>query len=232
MAKYLNFDVAGADTINTSLSSTFDYTAEVQTLKSVDPDVVVYSDNTAALSGLFWEACKKASYKPRAFHPIFGDQIAFQQTTSVADQSGITADVYWDSSFPYEGLWGKSFWAQLQTNAGFTDANWPWLSIGYSCLEIACQAVQVAGTTSKSDVMQALKTMEFTNILGPWKAQNPLSDPFPPSKILGSSTTLDTGTGMSYSRGIPCQIINGNRTMLYPSSLATGSYQYPQPTNW
>ena len=232
MAKYLGFDVLGADTINTSLSSTFDYSTEVQTVKSADPDVIVYSDNTAALSGLFWEACKKASYKPRAYHPIFGDQVAFQQTTSVADQSGITADIEWVSSSNYEGLWGLSFWNDLQTNANFTDVNWPWLSIGYSCLEIACEAVQVAGTTDKSSVSQALKTMQFSNILGPWKAQNPLTQPFSPSQILGSSSTLNPGTNMGLSINTPVQMINGNRVILWPPEFATGTYQYPQPTNW
>lgn len=232
MADYLGFDVIGKDTVNTTLSATYDYSAEVQTLKSADPDVVVYSDSAAFFSGLFWEACKKGNYKPRAYHPIEGDQIAFQQATGVADQSGITADIYWDPSFPYEGLWGKSFWTQLQQNANFTDINWPWLSIGYSCLEIACNAVQVAGTTNKTSVMNALKSMEFIDLLGPWRAQNPLSDPFSPSQVLGSGSSLTTGSGMSLSRGIPVQMINGKRTVLFPSDLATGSYVYPQPTNW
>jgi ABC-type branched-subunit amino acid transport system substrate-binding protein len=232
MAKYLGFDVLGADTVNTTLSSTYDYTSEVQTIKSADPDVVVYSDTASFFSGLFWEACKKANYKPRAYHPIEGHQVAFQQATGVADQSGITADLYWDPSFPYEGLWGKSFWSQLQTTANFTDTNWPWLVLGYECLEIACEAVQVAGTTNKSSVMNALKSMEFTSIIGPWKTQNPLSDPFAPSLVLGSNTTLNTGIQMGLPIAVPVQVINGKRVILYPPDLATGTYQYPQPTNW
>jgi hypothetical protein len=124
-------------------------------------------------------------------------------------------------------LWGKSTWQQVQTNANFTDLDWPWISIGYSCVEDAVQAVQIAGSTNKSDVMKALQTMEFTNLLGPWRAQNPLTDPFPPP------SGVNTGVGMSLSRAIPVQLINVNgtlkRTLLYPADVATGTYQYPEP---
>ncbi|MDG6996247.1 MAG: ABC transporter substrate-binding protein [Nitrososphaerota archaeon] len=225
-ANQLGFDVVLQDTgVNSSFSGTFDYTPEVLKLKSLDPDVVIYCDNTGFLSAVMWQAFKANNYKPKATHFINGAQGAFyNQAGSIA--TGYSADVYWDQSFPYEGMWGKSTWAQVQTNANFQDVNWPWLSIGYSCVETACKAVEIAGSTNKTDVMTALKTMEFTNLLGPWRAQNPLTDPFPPP------SGLNTGVGMSLSRAVPVQIINGKRVIIGPPDLATGTYQYPEPYNF
>lgn len=225
-ANTLGFDVVLQDTgVNSSFSGTFDYTPEVLKLKSLDPDVVIYCDNTGFLSAVFFQAFKTNNYKPRATHFLNGAQGAFyNQAGSIA--TGYTADVYWDISFPYEGLWGKSTWAEVQKNANFLDVNWPWLSIGYSCVETACKAVEIAGSTNKNDVMTALKTMEFTNLLGPWRAQDPLINPFAPP------STLNTGVNMSLSRAIPVQIINGKRTIIGPAELATGTYQYPEPYNF
>ncbi|HZW56851.1 MAG TPA: ABC transporter substrate-binding protein [Nitrososphaerales archaeon] len=225
-AKQLGFDVVLQDTgVNSTFSATYDYTPETLKLKSLDPDCVIYCDNTGALSALFFKSFQANNYKPRATHFLNGAQGAFYNTAgSIA--TGYTADVYWDASFPFEGLWGKSTWQQVQTITGFIDQNWPWLSIGYSCVENACNAVQVAGSTSKTAVMNALKTMEFTNLLGPWRAQNPLNDPFPPP------SGLNTGVGMSLSRAVPVQIINGKRTIIGPPNLATGTYQYPEPYNF
>jgi ABC-type branched-subunit amino acid transport system substrate-binding protein len=231
-AQQLGFDVLATDSVNTQFSATFDYTAEVQKMKSLDPDIVVYSDPSGTFQALFWEACKNAGYKPRAYHPIFGALGAFQGVTGATLGNGVTADILWNATFPYEGLWGLSFWNQVQQQGNFTDANWPWLSIGYSCVETACKAVEVAGSTSKPDVMNALKSMEFSNLLGPWKAQSPLTYPFPPP------STLNTGTGMSLAINIPVQIINGQRVVLGGAkgttyaALATGTYQYPQPTSF
>jgi ABC-type branched-subunit amino acid transport system substrate-binding protein len=231
-AQQLGLDVLATDSVNTQFSATFDYTAEVQKMKSLDPDIIVYSDPAGTFQALFWEACKNAGYKPRAYHPIFGALGAFQGTTGSALGNGVTADILWNPTFPYEGLWGLSFWNQVQQQGNFTDANWPWLSIGYSCVETACKAVEVAGTTSKPEVMNALKSMEFSNLLGPWKAQNPLTYPFPPPP------TLNAGTGMSLAINIPVQIINGQRVVLGGAkgttyaALATGTYQYPQPTSF
>ncbi|MDA4130003.1 MAG: hypothetical protein OK457_04480, partial [Thaumarchaeota archaeon] len=231
MCKSLGLNVVLQDTgVNSGFSSTFDYSTEVQKLKSAAADVVIYFDLTAAFAAIFLEAIhnefKSSGWKPKAYHTTNGAQVAFTSTAG-ALATGYTADVYWDQSFPYEGLWGKNTWQQVQTSANFTDLNWPWISIGYSCVEDAVQAVQVAGTTDKHSVMNALKTMEFTNILGPWRAQNPLKDPFAPP------SGLNTGVGMSLSRAIPVQLINVNgtlkRNLVYPADIATAAYQYPEP---
>jgi ABC-type branched-subunit amino acid transport system substrate-binding protein len=227
----LGLDVVLQDTgVNSTFDPTFNYAPEVQKVKSAGADIVCYFDLTGALAALFLEAFHSefvsSGWKPQAYHTTNGAQVAFTSTAgSLA--TGYSADVYWDASFPYQGLWGKNFWQQVQTTAGFTDLNWPWLSIGYSCVEDAIEAVQVAGSTNKADVMAALKSMEFTNLLGPWRAQNPLTEPFSPP------SGLNTGVGMSLSIAIPVQLINVNgtltRTLLYPSDVATGSYQYPEP---
>jgi ABC-type branched-subunit amino acid transport system substrate-binding protein len=234
MAKSLGLDVVLQQTgVNSGLSATFDYSTEVQTVKNSGADIVIYFDLTAALAAIFLEAIhnefKSTGWKPQAFHTTNGAQIAFTSTAG-ALATGYTADVYWDNSFPYEGLWGKNTWAQVQTNAKFTDLDWPWISIGYSCVENCVQAVQIAGSTNKTDVASALKTMEFTNILGPWKAQNPLTDPFAPQTLTPSFPNI---VNMSLSRAIPVQLINVNgtltRTLLYPADIATGTYKYPEP---
>lgn len=231
-ASQLGLSVVATDSVNTQFSPTFDYTSEVQKMKSLDPDIIVYSEPAGTFQALFWEACKSAAYKPRAYHPIFGALGAFQGTAGPTLGNGVTADILWNGTFPYEGIWGLNFWNALQQAGNFTDANWPWLSIGYSCLEIACNAVNVAGTTNKASVMSALKSMEFSNLLGPWKAQNPLNFPFSPP------SGLQTGTGMSLAINVPVQILNGQRTVLggaknsQYAGLATGTYTYPQPTSF
>lgn len=226
MAQALGFNVVLQDTgVNSQFSGTFDYTPEVLKLKSLNPDVVFYCDNTAFLSAVFMQACKANSFKPKALHFPNGAQQAFLNQAGASLATGYTADVYWDPSFPYEGLWGKSTWSQVQTNANFTDQNWPWLVIGYSCVETAVAAVQLAGSTNKQNVMNALKTMEITNLLGPWRAQYPVATPFVPP-----STSPASGIGgPSQSRAIPVQIINGKRTIIGPPEIATGTYQYPEP---
>ncbi|MGI0079307.1 MAG: ABC transporter substrate-binding protein [Nitrososphaerales archaeon] len=231
MCQQLGLNVVLQDTgVNSGFSATFDYSTEVQKVKAAGTDIVIYFDLTAALAAVFLEAIhnefKSSGWKPKAYHTTNGAQVAFTGTAG-ALATGYTADVYWDNSFPYEGLWGKNTWAQVQTMANFTDLNWPWISIGYSCVEDCVQAVQTAGSTNKTAVANALKTMEFTNLIGPWRAQNPLKDPFPPP----SGAT--TGINMSLSRAIPVQLINVNgtlqRKLLYPADIATGTYQYPEP---
>jgi branched-chain amino acid transport system substrate-binding protein len=113
-AQQLGLDVLATDSVNTQFSATFDYTAEVQKMKSLDPDIIVYSDPAGTFQALFWEACKNAGYKPRAYHPIFGALGAFQGTTGSALGNGVTADILWNPTFPYEGLWGLT-----QTGLGF-----------------------------------------------------------------------------------------------------------------
>ncbi len=225
-AQQLGFNVLATDSINTSFSTTFDYTAEVQRMKSLDPDVIVFTEPSGIFQAAFWQACQTAGYKPRAFHPTMGALKAFQATVGSSLGNGVTGEVYWDGSLPFEGLWGKTFWQNLQTTAGFTDFDWPWLSIGYSCVEIAAYAVEFAGSTDKPSVASALNTMAISNLLGPWKAQNPLKLPFaPPSSV-------NPGHGMSLSIGIPVQIINGKRVVIGPPDIATGTYVYPQPTSF
>ncbi len=213
-AEQLGFRVVAAEEIPFDFAT--DYTPVIQKMRQADPDVIVFSDPVAVFDANFWKQCRDNNYKPRAFHPIFGALLAFQGTTGPDLGSGISADVYWNDSQRFEGVWGKKFWEELQQRAGFTDADWPWLSIGYVCLEIAVAAAYYAGSLDKARIMNALHTQEITTLQGPWRAVIP--------------TDADVrGRNMGTIRAFPVQMIKGKRVVVWPPEIATGEYVYPEP---
>ena len=228
IAKQLGFDVVtnGSDHINQNFSPNFDYSTEVQRMKSLDPDVIVFVETTGVFQGQFWLACKAAGYKPRAYHPIFATYSSFQSVVGADLANGLTGDIQWDSRFPFEGLWGKKFWASLETAANFKASEWNALPVIYSALETACAAVTFAGSTDKTKVAASLNSMEIMTLMGPWRAQNPLLSPFNP----GSGSSL--GKAMGLLIATPVQVINGQINILGTGPEATARYVYPQPTSW
>jgi branched-chain amino acid transport system substrate-binding protein len=221
-AQTLGFNVLTADHVNPTFSPNYDYTSEIQKLKSLNPDAILYCDFAAIFSASMLQQMKTAGYKPKAYHAIQGSVGGF--TSSVGDlKNGVSAEVYWDPAYPYQGFFGVDLWNKVRTQAGFTDLDFPWLSIDYMGLEIACAAVQYAGTTDKTAVANALSTMQMTALQGPWKAQNPVTLPFPPPSGVG------IGAGQSPIIPSPIQWQNGNRIVIGPPNIATGKYIYPEP---
>jgi ABC-type branched-subunit amino acid transport system substrate-binding protein len=195
---------------------TTDYTPVIEKLRSEDPDVVIFSDPTAVIQGLFWNQCKELGYKPRAFHPLMAGLKAFQDTTGTETGTGPSGDVYWDDSLPFEGQWGKKFFHDLEQRAGFTDLEWPWVTLGYLCLEIAAAAIEVAGSTERAKINEALHTMEVMTIPGPWRALDPADADV-------------RGRWMGTIRAFPIQMIQGQRRVIGPPAIKTHDYIYPEP---
>lgn len=195
---------------------TTDYTPTIQKLRIEDPDVVVFSDPVGVFDANFWKQANDVGYKPRAFHPIFGALLAFQGTTGTQLGSGISADVYWDPVLRFEGQWGRQFFHELESRAGFTDLEWPWVTLGYLCLEIAAAAIENAGTLDKAKINDALRTQEIMTLPGPWKAVVP-------------ADAAVRGRWMGTIRAFPVQMINGKRVVVWPPDLKTGNYIYPEP---
>ena len=220
--KTLGFNVLTTDHVNTSFSPNFDYTAEVQKMKSLDPDVIIYADQVGVFTAQFWQTCKAQGYKPRAFHPIQGTTVAFTGTAGPLIQ-GTSAEVYWDPSRPFAGQWGRGFWDSVQTAAAFKDTDFPWLSIYYACVEIATAGATLAGTADKSAVADVLNSSSIATLLGEFRAQSPVKTPTaPPSGI-------DLGHGEGVVIPTPAQWQNGKRVIVWPPEVATGTYQYPEP---
>jgi branched-chain amino acid transport system substrate-binding protein len=227
-AKQFGFDVVtnGSDHINQSFAPNFDYTAEVQRMKSLDPDVIIFIETTGVFQGQFWLACKAAGYKPRAYHPIFATSSAFQGIIGPDLVNGLSGDDTWDSRLNFEGLWGKKLWQELQTAAGFDARQWTSTPAYYTALQIACSAVISAGSTDKSKVRDALNSIEVETLNGPWRAQKTLTSP------ITAPSDVTTGHGMGLFVEIPVQIISGTKNILGPAEIATAPYVYPQPTSF
>ena len=227
-AEQFGFDVVtdGSDHINQNFSPNFDYTAEVQRMKSLDPDVIIFIETTGVFQGQFWLACKAAGYKPRAYHPIFVTSSAFQDVIGPDLLNGLSGDDTWDPRLPFEGLWGKRFWQQLQTSAGFDARKWTSTPAYYTALEIASAAVTAAGSTDKGKVRDALNSIEIGTLQGPWRAQKTLTYP------IAAPPGVTTGHGMGLFIEIPVQVINGKSEILGPEEIATAPYVYPQPTSF
>ncbi|MEM3734674.1 MAG: ABC transporter substrate-binding protein, partial [Nitrososphaerales archaeon] len=145
IASRMGFNVLG------QLKYTFettDFTPIITKLKEWNPDVVSMCDPTGILQATFWKQARALGFKPKDFHPCFGALGPVAKAMGGLE-NWITADLYWHEELPYQGVWSKRFYEQVQKEAGYTDFDWPWVTIAFFGLEMAAKAIEIAGSLDK-----------------------------------------------------------------------------------
>jgi branched-chain amino acid transport system substrate-binding protein len=218
LANRMGFNVLG------QLKYTFettDFTPIITKLKEWNPDVVSMCDPTGILQATFWKQARALGFKPKDFHACFGALGPVARAMGGLE-NWITADLYWHEELPYQGVWGKWFYEQVQKEAGYTDFDWPWVTIAFFGLEMAAKAIEIAGSLDKEKIRKALDEMYILTIAGPHRAWH---DPGP--WFLDDPQFRAVGAGLI--RAFPVQWQNGKRVILWPPEIRTGRHVYPAP---
>jgi len=200
---------------------TTDFTPIITKLKDWNPDVVSICDPTGIQQATFWKQARSLGFKPKDFHACFGALGPVAKAMGGLE-NWITADLYWHEDLPYQGVWGKWFYDQVQKEAGYTDFDWPWVTIGFFGLEMAAKAIETAGSLDKEKIRKALDEMYILTIAGPHRAWH---DPGP--WFLDDPQYKSVGAGLI--RAFPVQWQNGKRVILWPPEIRTGRHVYPAP---
>ena len=216
MANRMGFNVLGQEKYT---FATTDFTAIITKLKDMNPDVCIICDPVGILQAVFWKQASDLGFKPKDFHACFGALGPVAETMGDI-KNHVTADVYWHKDLPYEGVWSKAFYNELQQKAGYTDYDFPFVTNAFFGLEIAAKSIMVAGSLDKEKIRKALDTMYMMTIAGPHRAQHEpgpwfLNDP------------KFKAEGASLIKAIPVQWQNDERVILWPPELRTGRHIYP-----
>jgi branched-chain amino acid transport system substrate-binding protein len=223
-AEYLGFKVIYSKKV---AHGTMDYTPYITELKNLDPDIVVLSGIDATAQGTFWKQCLEQGYKPRDLHANYGMLAAFRKQIPLGKDEGITTDVMYHPELPWSGRWGKDFYLkEVAEKVGYDVLEYVEMAYVFMSFEIACSAIEIAGTLDKDKINETLHTMRIMTIGGPWWAQTPPPDepevysaPFKPPRGSGFGTIIHH----------PVQIQKGKMVILWPPELKTGEYIYPAP---
>jgi branched-chain amino acid transport system substrate-binding protein len=221
-------------------NETTDFTPIIAKLKSLDPDVVIFCTNSAIPDATFWKQCWDLNYKPRDYHSCFGFTKGFTGTVGDKLTNWTTTDPEWTSNMPFQGKWGiKAYFDILgetypslgklsgdPNGVGVLWEDYPMTFVTHHCLELAANAIELAGTLDKNKINETMHKMDVQTIWGDWKPKNKTSADYPWSSMVPKGETF---TGIPDLRHVPFQWQNGERVILWPPELATGKYVYPAP---
>jgi branched-chain amino acid transport system substrate-binding protein len=204
---------------------TMDFTPIIAKLQAADPDIVIASEITGTSQALLWKQMNEKGYRPRDFHGIFAVTEGFIKTAGREIMEGVTGDVKWLPDLPFEGtIVTKEFFQELQERTPYNHFENTVITDLVCALEIACVAVQVAGTLDKEKINEVLHTAQFGTIWGPWRAVVPPPDEDP---ILAAPYEPPRGKYFGVAPWYPVQYQRGKWVTLWPPELKTGEYKYP-----
>ena len=204
---------------------TMDFTPIIAKLQAADPDIIIASEITGTSQALFWKQMNEKGYRPRDFHALFAPSEAFIKTAGREIMEGVTGDVKWLPELPFEGtIVTKEFFRELQERTPYNHFENSIITDLVCALEIACIAVQVAGSLDREKINRALHTTQFGTFWGPWRAVVPPPDEDP---ILAAPYNPPRGKYFGIAPWYPVQYQQGKWVALWPRELKTGEYRYP-----
>lgn len=199
MAAKAGIKILSADIIP---PETRDFTAVLNKLQKLDPDIIFCSANIP-LASLFLRQAREFRVSPREFHVTHHSGV-FKKYLG-KDAEGVTGQSYWVPEM--KGISASRF-LEIMTKARIELDDYPWAPAYLMALEIVEQTFGQAGSLDPDRIMETLKTKTFETLGGP----NRFAD-----------------TGLGQINTYPSQIQGGRYQILWPKEKATGAHQYPSP---
>ena len=199
MAAQAGIKILSADIVP---PDTRDFTAVLNKLQKLDPDIIFCSANIP-LASLFMRQAREFRLSPREFHVTHHSGV-FKKYLG-QDAEGITGQSYWVPEMKGDSA---SRFLEIMAKARIDLDDYPWAPAYMMALEIVEQALGQAGSLEPDRIMDTLKTQTFKTLGGPNRfARN----------------------GLGQINTYPSQIQVGRYQVLWPKEKATGVHQYPSP---
>jgi branched-chain amino acid transport system substrate-binding protein len=175
-----------------------DFTAQINAFKDagceVITGVVIPPDFPT-----FWKQAKQQGFVPKV--ASIGKALLFPESIEAlgADGQGLTSEVWWSPSHPYESsLVGLS--AKQVTDAYTSDTGNQWtqpLGFAHALFEVAFAALAAAGSADKTAVRDAIQTLSIDTIVGnvTWGGDGPSPNVAKTKLVGGQWRSADTPTG-------------------------------------
>lgn len=199
MAAQAGIKILSADIVP---PDTRDFTAVLNKLQKLDPDIIFCSANIP-LASLFMRQAREFRLSPREFHVTHHSGV-FKKYLG-RDAEGITGQSYWVPEMKGDSA---SRFLEIMDKARIDLDDYPWAPAYMMALEIVEQALGQAGSLEADRIMETLKTQTFKTLGGPNRfARN----------------------GLGQINTYPSQIQGGRYQILWPKEKATGVHRYPSP---
>ncbi|MBI4768613.1 MAG: amino acid ABC transporter substrate-binding protein [Deltaproteobacteria bacterium] len=197
MAAQAGIKILSADIVP---PETRDFTAVLNKLQKMDPDIIFCSANIP-LASLFMRQAREFRLSPREFQVTHHSGVFKKYLGRNAE--GITGQSYWVPEMKGNSA---SRFLEIMAKARIDLDDYPWAPAYMMALEIVEQALGQAGSLEPDRIMESLKTQTFKTLGGPNRFA---------SNGLGQINTY------------PSQIQGGRYQILWPKEKATGVHQYP-----
>ena len=179
-----------------------DFTAVLNKLQKLDPDIIFCSANIP-LASLFLRQAREFRISPREFHVTHHSGVFKKYLGKEAE--GITGQSYWVPEMKGNSA---SRFLEIMSKARIDLDDYPWAPAYMMALEIVEQTFGQAGSLDPDGIMETLKTQTFETLGGPNRF---------------------TASGLGQINTYPSQIRGGRYQILWPKEKATGVHQYPGP---
>ncbi len=197
MAAKAGIKILSADIIP---PDTRDFTAVLNKLQKLDPDIIFCSANIP-LASLFLRQAREFRVSPREFHVTHHSGVFKKYLGKEAE--GITGQSYWVPEMKGNSA---SRFLEIMTKARIDLDDYPWAPAYMMALEIVEQTFGQAGSLDPDRIMETLKTQTFETLGGPNRF---------------------AASGLGQINTYPSQIRGGRYQILWPKEKATGVHQYP-----
>jgi branched-chain amino acid transport system substrate-binding protein len=192
--KILSADIVPPDTR--------DFTAVLNKLQKLDPDIIFCSANIP-LASLFMRQARQFRLSPREFHVTHHSGVFKKYLGQEAE--GITGQTYWVAEM--KGNSAPRF-LEIMAKSRIDLDDYPWAPAYMMALEVVEQALSEAGSLEPDRLMATFKTQTFETLGGPNRF---------------------AANGLGQINTYPSQIQGGQYQILWPKEKATGVHQYPSP---
>ncbi|MBI4241335.1 MAG: amino acid ABC transporter substrate-binding protein [Candidatus Rokubacteria bacterium] len=186
----------------TAPSDAEDFTPIITQMKAAAPDLVY----VATFPPFYIKFAKQAAelgLRPPALHCSTCSAASVRNALGpLAEQ--VTGEVFWVPGMKLGDY--KMLEATLQ-KSGLDPVQWTFALISLPAFEVLRAGIEKAGTLDREAVFQAVKSMEITTVMGPYRAK---------------------GDGVGTITPFPIQVQNGKVVVLWPPEAKTADYVYPR----
>jgi branched-chain amino acid transport system substrate-binding protein len=207
-AKELGFELLHAEMSPPGIK---DFTPLITKLKGLNPDVWIQTSNYYEETITFLKQAYELGFRPKEFHAAFGAYKFVQEAIPPEIGNYITADIWYSPTFPYQGVWGKSFEQEVYTRSGLSVEAYPYPPISFNAFEIAVQAIRFAGTLDKEKIRDMLWKMNTQTIFGNWFVKS-FKLETEPGKVVEVA-------GLPTFTPVPVQVIDRKWYVIWPPEL-------------
>jgi branched-chain amino acid transport system substrate-binding protein len=178
------------------------FAAPLTKAKALNPDgLIVFALPPATIYAT--RQAYEVGVLPKFFYVLAGPQLKEYMDALGKQAEGVAENGYWHPSLPYEGTkeFTEAYTKRFQ-RAPSSDSAHAWIAV-----KVLEQAIASAGTLDQQKLNVALHSNKFTTIGGPYK--------------------YDEAGRNETEKGFLIQVVNGERTIVWPDAMATTPIRIP-----